>query len=188
MTRGSHGAMRELSGRASRRWYRCGLAGVHQWAGTVLGGLCRPVKVPGLCSCLHSDGGGTMQNKTKKPKTGTCRYLWFQREMQQALLFGRPHTASQWISLCMEPSEIPLPTAGHCIAMCPCVLPLSLWSLYHLLCRSCLVSPPFFFRHRSGHSSTHRVDCSVCRLGVSVGRSWGQGLPAWPSWTRPPDF
>lgn len=57
-----------------------------------------------------------------------------------------------------------LPPAGWCVGGCShgilsaSLLPVSVWSLFHLLCRRCSVDPQFFFRG----------NCFVCRCKFSV--------------------
>lgn len=59
------------------------------------------------------------------------------------------------------------------IIISPSLLAFSMWSLCHLLYRSCSISPWFFFRR----------NCSICRCRFLVqGRRWVQSLTMMPSW------
>lgn len=109
-----------------------------------------------------------------------------------------PHSLG-WISLHTGPSVIPPPTLGCCnggrvpVTMPPSVLPFTMWTLYHLLRRSCWNHCHLFFRG----------NCSICRfkLGVFVGGDefrvilhhllrlglWHvkHSVPVWPSTSTP---
>ena len=54
-------------------------------------------------------------------------------------------------------------------------LPISMWNLYCLLCRSCLITPQFFCRR---NCSLHSCKFSGC------GGRWDHGFPILPPWTK----
>lgn len=91
----------------------------------------------------------------------------------RSLPLGRCFSLVNWLpslivsvqaNLHSGPSVIVLPTADfyigggvHIVTVSPSLLPFSLWSLFPLLCRSCLLSPQFF-----------RRNCFVCRCTFCV--------------------
>lgn len=162
-------------------------AGVGQEHGAHWSGLGRSARAPGPCSHLYQQGRRDVQYN------GAPWHLQSWREFQPfpdhladtlGLVYGFPlcigwvplkpllfPCAPGWERLCTVPSVISLSTTGHCIgggvpidAVSPSLLPVSMWSLYCLLCRSCSISPWFFLRR----------NCSICRCGFSV--STGEGV------------
>lgn len=95
-------------------------------------------------------------------------YHWFFSMPQGRQIFTEPFSDNPPYQGCSVRHGVPI------IIISPSLLAFSMWSLCHLLCRNCSISPHFFFRR----------NCCICRCRFCVqGGRWVQSLTMMPSWT-----